>query len=302
MKLLTRNKTIPLVSVLILQGCLGGSSSSGTNPALLDGGEANLSIGMALKAATSGTALSSTALSVDGGVEVTKAIMNVDKIELWLPEGKRCTDLADFALDARVLCEDADERDGETENSDKLVVEGPIVFDLVNGTSDPSLEDLSIPSGLYQRLRVTAKNNEDQVSYPELQQNSIYIENTFDVEGTPTTLAIQIESDEDIDIRSEAGLEIAEGAANRILTSINAGMIFDAAELAACVSDGAFSSTGPNAYAVDEDEHEATGSCEEFLEGFEEGFFTETELDESDDDDSDEDEDEQENEDEQEDE
>jgi hypothetical protein len=284
MKLLTQNKMIPLASVLILQGCLGSSSSSSTDATLLDGGEANLSIGMALKTASSGMALSSAALTVGGNVEVTKAIMNVEKIELWLPKGKRCEDLADFTLDSRIRCDESDDLDEETESSDKLVVDGPIVFDLVNEASDPSLEGVTLPSGIYQRIRIKAKNNEDQVNYPELQQNSVYIETEFDVEGTPTSLAIQIESDEDIDLRSAGGLEVSEGAANRIITSINAGMIFDAAELAVCVSAGAFSSTGTHSFVVDEDEHEASGVCEDFLEAFEEGFFAETDLDERNDD------------------
>jgi hypothetical protein len=106
-------------------------------------------------AGTAGLAMS--ALSRDGKAPVPtdtvgtsftlqQGLLHLRHIEIDLPQGQRCADLGDTLAGA--TCRDPSVAGEEA----KIRIAGPIVVDLVAGTSTPTLANVVIPAGSYKRI------------------------------------------------------------------------------------------------------------------------------------------------------
>lgn len=119
-------------------------------------------------------------------------VMVLEHIELDLPLGVRCADVADQVVGAR--CDAADSAD---DGEDKLRIDGPLTVDLVAGTSTPSLAGVVIPAGTYRRV--------------DLRVDDFAIRADFDLHGTPTVLDLRTDFSEDIRVEQPGGVPVAPG-------------------------------------------------------------------------------------------
>jgi hypothetical protein len=272
--------TLAGLGVATLLGC--SSESKQSRSSLLDGDLTALQFSLQLSSNQNSTALQR-GLSLSTGLDVQKAYLNVQKIELWLPEGQKCLDVDDVMANTSIACEDAaryeddDENEAGESEGDKYEITGPFVFDLITGQSTPAIQDLQIPSGVYKRVRLTADVYTGS-EFPELTGKSISMEGQIEVASILRTLTFEINSTEDIDVRNDAGFEVKEGGINSIVTTVNLEALFGAYNVAQCILEGDLVELSPNNYSISES-NEAAGSCEDILENFEEDFFAENEVD-----------------------
>ena len=129
-----------------------------------------------------------------GGTTYTlrRGVMALEHIELDMPLGVRCTDVADQLVGVR--CDAADSPD---DGEDKLRIDGPLTVDLVAGTSTPSLAGVVIPAGTYRRV--------------DLRVVDFAIEADFDLHGAPTVLDLRTDFSEDIRVEQPGGVPVAPG-------------------------------------------------------------------------------------------
>jgi hypothetical protein len=167
----------------------------------------------------SGAGIAMSALSKDGKAPVAKdgtssaftmqqGLLHLRHIELDLPSGRSCSDLAGQLSGA--TC-----RDGAGGEEAKVRVEGPIVVDLVAGTSTPSLANVVIPSGTYRRIDLRVDDGQPQQGVVQagspLDRNALAVIAAFDHRGTPAVLDLRLNFDEDIRIEQPAGVSVAAG-------------------------------------------------------------------------------------------
>jgi hypothetical protein len=154
------------------------------------------STGLSVQAVTSTGSSADLAATDDGGDDfaIESAFLSLRDIELDLPDDATCADIAD-GLGGGATCDDSD-------NSAKIVVAGPFEVDLVAGTATPSLEDVQIPVGTYSRVDFRVEDNADDVSFAVLA--------TFEHEGSPLSLDLSLDFNEDIRIEEAGGTTVDE--------------------------------------------------------------------------------------------
>lgn len=200
-----RNLSLLLASTATLAAaCSGGSDTAGLAVQGLHGAQPTA-------ADSAGTAYT-----------LRRGVLALEHIELDLPLGVRCADVADQVVGARCDAADAPD-DGE----DKLRIDGPLTVDLVAGTSTPSLAGVVIPAGTYRRV--------------DLRVVDFALQADFELHGTPTVLDLRTDFSEDIRVEQPGGVPVAPGddlIARFALADWLAGV-----DLVACI-DGGVAVTG----------------------------------------------------------
>lgn len=197
--------------------------------------------GCADDSGTAGIAMS--ALSRDGKAPVPtdkagtaftmqQGLLHLRHIELDLPSGMTCAGLADQLVGA--TCKDASVAGEEA----KIRIAGPIVVDLVAGTSTPSLAGVVIPAGTYRRIDLRVDDGVPSqgvvTAGSPLDRNALAVIATFDHRGAQATLDLRLNFNEDIRIEQPGGVAVAPGddlvarfAASNWLAGVNLGGCVD---------------------------------------------------------------------------
>lgn len=222
------------------------------------------SLPLAACGGTDGAGISVSALSGPGSTPtaedasgttftLSEGLLHLRHIELDLPAGTTCADVADALVGA--TCSDVSTVDDEA----KIRIAGPIVVDLVAGTSTPSLDDVVIPAGTYDRIDLRVDDGDPQEGLVEpgsaLDDNAFAVIAEFDHDGTPTVLDLRLNFDEDIRIEQPGGVEVAAG--DDLAARFATGAWLDGVDLVACIAGGDV--VIADGVAVIDDEHD--GSC-----------------------------------------
>lgn len=204
------------VSVLALGAACSDSSGAGISVAALKQNDATP---VAMDSA-------GTAFTMEQG------LLHLRHIELDLPSSRSCSDLADQLVGA--TCHNGNTASDEA----KIRIAGPIVVDLVAGTSTPSLADVVIPDGTYRRvdLRVDDGLPSQGVVTPgsPLDDNALAVIATFQYEGAAATLDLRLNFDEDIRIEQPGGVTVAAG--EDLVARFAIANWLGSVDLAACVA------------------------------------------------------------------
>ena len=270
-----------LAGLFLLAGCGGGTGTSsggadgGTenDPVNLDGDPAAVSISLRLTQGSLGSALTqalSLETSDEGGasLNVTDAWVNVESIELKLPDGMTCADV-DITLPDFATCENegeddsddaADDSDDTADDSDdeddtqalssldeqegaEIEFEGPFVVDLINGTVTPSLDDLVVPSGIIRRIDVKIDDTEEDAVLPDgapatLLGNSLAASGTVTLNGVDTPFSMAFDFGEEMRFEDLTGLTVSEAVdVNQIILSFDVDAWFSGIDIQSCVDD-----------------------------------------------------------------
>jgi len=175
--------------------------------------------GSGLRAAQSDLGLSAT--DAQGTqLSLTLAQINVGKIEFDAPGTKPCAE-ADFSNSGlSVRCDGA-----------KIRIEGPILVDLMTGTSQPSLENLVIPAGIYKRI---------DVRFEQLKGGDVTLTASGEIayRQMPTPYDLALKFNEDARFESPGGITITEDAGEQVLLELDVRRWFSALPLTDCLDDG----------------------------------------------------------------
>lgn len=176
----------------------------------------------------------------DGGTShaLTDVRFNVRHIELDLPAGLGCADVADQLEGAR--CEnndDATNHDATDDNptahgTGKIVVDGPFLVDLKAGTTSPSLDAVKIPDLGY--ARVDVRIDDDEVGHLD-GRNSWLMTTQANVEGQAVAVDIALKFNEDIRFEAQGGVRTTGGP---LMVSFDTTGWFEGLDVNACVDSG----------------------------------------------------------------
>ena len=201
-------------------------------------------IGIDVRASTStGLSANDTDLLVidDGGgaFALETARLRLRHIELDLPDGSQCSDLADDLVAAE--CDD--DPDG-----DKIHIPGPFDVDLMTGESTPSLASVVIPAGMYKRIDFRVEDGVDEVAFAATA--------LFERDGETLTLDLSLDFNEDIRIEEPAGTQVT--AESNLIAQFVVDDWLAGVDIGACMDDG---DVAIEDGTVSVDDGSTSGSC-----------------------------------------
>jgi hypothetical protein len=194
-------------------------------------------------------------------------------------KGLTCADAA-FVSQAGITCEEEqEEEDGSTVTKSKIKVAGPILFDLVKGTSTPSLAEISIPSGSYREAEfrfgpVCNMGGETTITLNGTMLDSNSVAHPFE---------LNLEYEEELEIDSPSDIQVLENQANGLFASIVLDHWFAAVDFVGCIDDGDLVET-LGVIQINKDSIH-NGACEEVYENLVESIKDSMEFEDPDHDD-----------------
>lgn len=224
-----------LTVTALLLTLIGCGANNGTTAANLDGGPTSLKLDMTLASSTS----AATKKNDDGSftpngttLTLTAAAINIDRFELYLPEGLTCSQANFIDNDVpgiNVRCEEEIENDdGGPQVEAKIKIDGPFNYDLISGVSTPDIGSITVPSGEYRRLKIKTKKDANDVTLSAsgtmLDTNNV---------SQPFSLALGFT--ETIDLKK--CFQLVEGKLNRFTVALNVEQWFTGVDLNNCDSD-----------------------------------------------------------------
>jgi hypothetical protein len=215
-----------------------------------DGAHAHSLDSAAQKVTASDAAPAPTFKSSDGmNFTLTQARIHLRDIRLDLPKGTSCGDV--IGLSSGVECKGS-------ESAKTLVVAGPIVADLMTGTTTPDLSGLVIPAGNYKRIDFRleeAKTGEVAANEPLIGYSLLVGANFADAAQAGKTLEMRLKFSEDARFESATGVEVPEGG--KLITMLNPSIWLEGLPLASCLQKGDVAFEG-NVLRIDD---RAKGEC-----------------------------------------
>lgn len=260
---------------ILAVGCSGSSQQTATT----DGDAA--ATAFQLKVANVPSATNALTDGEASQMTISSGAACVSEIRLQAPDGVSCADIGFVARDG-VSCEEESEmEDGQTVIESKIKVAGPIMFDLLTGSSTPSLADLDIPSGVYRKIEFRFDKD---CNDPE---GNIQIEGSVtDSSDVDHAYAIDLKYDDDFEIESDDDVQVVEGDTNELFATLFLNQWFSNIDLVGCIDNGNLVPDGSGIIQINEST-DASGSCEniyeDVLEGIKDGFEFEGEHHENDD-------------------
>jgi hypothetical protein len=182
---------------------------------------------------------------------LNEARIHLRDIRLDLPKGTKCGDVRGTLNLAE--CKGGDSGSG----SGTIVIPGPIVVDLMTGTTTPDLSELRIPAGNYKRIdfRLEEAKTPDVSANEPLVGYSLIVRAGFDNGGTANTLEMKLKFSEDARFESATGVEVPEGGS--LVTMMRPAVWLEGLPLGACAQKGDVAISGTTVSIDDR----AKGDC-----------------------------------------
>jgi hypothetical protein len=214
--------------------------------------EAQASAASAHLARAESSGVAPTFKSSDGVTFTLKeARIHLKDIRLDLPQGTKCAEVR--GLLAVAECKGGDSGSG----SGTVIIRGPIVVDLMAGTTTPDLSGLRLPAGTYKRIdfRLEEAKADEVPSTEPLVGYSLLVKADFSRNDTPTTLDLKLKFSEDARFESATGVEV--GADDELLALLKPQVWLEGLPVATCLSKGDITISS-NVLRIDD---QAKGEC-----------------------------------------
>lgn len=181
---------------------------------------------------------------------LTQARIHLRDIRLDLPQGAKCGDVRSTLNLAE--CKGGDSGSG----SGTIEIPGPIVVDLMTGSTTPDLTELRIPAGTYKRIDFRL----EEAKTPEVPANEPLIGYSFIAsasfsDGNQRQLELKLKFSEDARFESATGVEVSDGGT--LLTMLRPSVWLEGLPLGACVQKGDVAISGATVTIDDQ----AKGDC-----------------------------------------
>jgi len=216
---------------LVLGACGGGTGGGGVSVG-------TAAVEFELRLATTepnGTPTSAGPLQLPGTVEVTSAVLNVDRIRLTLPPSVDCVQyfLAVSEAEAGAAGDDVRLGDGCNEALGELRFDGDFRFDLISGDVTPPLGRLLLPAGGYREIRLKI----DAIEDPEnpLADATLAFSGRL-ADGTPFAVISEADDELRFAVEDDVAIELREGAQEQLLVEVDRDGLFAdvSSQLEAC--------------------------------------------------------------------
>jgi len=167
--------------------------------------------------------------SESGGDElhVNAALAFVRHIEFDLPSSVECDDRGDA---------------GSHCSEDKLRVDGPWIVDLMTGNATPSMDDIQIPAGTYERVDVRFDDADPSHTAnlnipPTLRGNTLHASGSY-IGDAADTFDLQLHFNEDARFEANGGIELTSDGTQAVLLRLDVRRWFRDIDVSRCASDG----------------------------------------------------------------
>jgi hypothetical protein len=163
---------------------------------------------------------------------LTQARIHLKDIRLDLPQGTKCAEVRGLLSGA--TCKGGDSGSG----SGTVVVPGPIVVDLMTGTTTPDLSEMRLPAGTYKRIdfRLEEGKADELAAGEPIIGYSLMVKADFIQDSKPTTLDLKLKFSEDARFQSATGVEV--GADDELLALLKPQVWLEGLPVATCLSKG----------------------------------------------------------------
>ncbi|QRK11128.1 hypothetical protein JQX13_14270 [Archangium violaceum] len=182
---------------------------------------------------------------------LTEARIHLKDIRLELPQGTKCAEV-------RGLLSGATCKGGESgSGSGTVLIPGPLIVDLMTGTTLPDLSGLRLPAGTYKRIdfRLDKAKAEEVASGEPLVGYSLRVKARFTRDDTDNTLELKLGFSEDARFESATGVEV--GADDALLALLAPQAWLEGLPVATCLEKGDLEITN-NVLLLDD---RAKGDC-----------------------------------------
>jgi hypothetical protein len=245
---LTLRQSLLSAAVLALTACGGEGASLRFSVR-----ESQATAASALVSAADATTPAPITFNSSDGVTftLTDARIHLKDIRLDLPQGTQCAEV-------RGLLSGATCKGGETgSGSNTVVVPGPIIVDLMSGTTTPDLSGLRLPAGNYKRIdfRLDEAKSDQLPATDPLLGYSLLVKANFTRDNTATTLDLKLKFSEDARFESANGVDVDADSA--LLVLLKPQVWLEGLPVATCLSKGDLTLTS-NVLRIDE---QAKGDC-----------------------------------------
>jgi len=201
------------LSILVIMGCEEATEDAETQATI------NMKLSQSMAKSVDGA---DTYTVVDEGgttFTITEARVNVRHIQFDLPE------------------------DSEQDSTNKVSLDGPFVFDLINGTQTPAINAFEVEQGIYRRIDVRFDDAEASDALlsagDELLDNTMLIAGTFDYDGTSgRNFRFVLKFNEDLRFEEPDGISVAEGETTEFLLSLNVTEWLTGINITSCLDGG----------------------------------------------------------------
>ncbi|MFO1519658.1 MAG: hypothetical protein U1F57_08375 [bacterium] len=226
-------------------------------------------------------------------ITLTGVRFNIRDIEFSLSEGTTCQSLS-FNFAPPVACKTEQEVEKEVENEveneaenethhssdttmksdvsgesesepegDKIEVEGPLIADLMAGTTLPSLTNVFIPAGSYPKIEVRlseAKAEDGLLTAGDpLIGHTLVADGSFVYQGAPHALSVRLKFSAKIRFENPNGIQVSQTGANDIVMTLDPGKWFQGIDLARCLDEGNLTFQADGSLLIDE--HSGHDEC-----------------------------------------
>lgn len=234
-----RSSLLSTVS-LCLAACGGGSGASlrfSANDSMAQASRVQAQSVVALRDVAAPTFHSSDGVTFT----LSEARIHLKDIRLSLPEGTHCSDVSGGL--SGVTCGDASVAADDAPGG-KLVIPGPLVVDLLGGTTTPDLSGLRLPAGTYQRIdfRLDEAKAGDVPADSALLGYSLQVKAGFEQDATPKTLELKLKFSEDARFESSTGVTVGENES--LLALLSPGTWLEGLPVGQCLRKGDLTMSG----------------------------------------------------------
>ncbi|MCC7385702.1 MAG: hypothetical protein IT384_27885 [Deltaproteobacteria bacterium] len=173
----------------------------------------------------------------------------ITSIELMLPGEKICED-EDFAQSGFVVhCDSA-----------KIRIEGPIIVNLMDGSSTPSLVNLKVPPAIYKRVDVRLAPGDPKkgvvMAGDSLDDRTFEAGGSFSYQQMTPTFDLSLRFDEDARFEDPAGVEVT-AEAQELLLLLDVAQWFNTLPITGCIQSGDLTITNGHLQIADK----GAGQC-----------------------------------------
>jgi hypothetical protein len=221
-------RQVILFACASLTACGGSHSGVNTGNGM---GAASLAMGVtapeagALTASPAGLDAQGTAFTVE------TARASVRQVRMTFADGAPCTAAQAAAVRAPARCD-----------SDRMLLDGPLVFDLVARTSDPNVASVPVPAVGYSRIEVRFDVADPQdglvAASDPLAQNTLEVTGSFAYHGANTPYRFALAFNEDAIFPGATPVSVADGAETPFLMYLDVQKWFQALPLTQCLDAG----------------------------------------------------------------
>lgn len=146
------------------------------------------------------------------------------------------------------------EKERECEDRNELALKGPFVIDLLTGTSSPDLGTLSVPAGVYDRVKIELHHGQNDST---LEGRTLVAHGALILaDGSSRPFSLSLTLDENLRIKTPAGLALDAGSFNTVAVKLLAGDWLMGLDVGACLG-----SIDPAADSIEITEDSPVGKC-----------------------------------------